>query len=63
MPLTEIGNSDWNWGFDDGMKGVEHRPGKGEDYDNGYARGYETSEKQSANSQWFEDFMKGKVRI
>ena len=62
MPNCE-GNKDYNDGFLDAEKGIPHKGGRGNNYDDGYARGYETGERQSANQQWFENFKNGKVKI
>jgi hypothetical protein len=45
------GNLEWNQGFFDGHNGVPHASGKGEDYDDGYRRGYETAEIESAMTE------------
>lgn len=42
--MTNEGNAMWNQGFMDGYNGVQHVPGKGQDYDDGYARGYATTQ-------------------
>lgn len=44
----------WVDGFFDGYNGVLHQAGKGEDYDNGYSRGYETAQIHDANTLWME---------
>ena len=54
MPITHIGNEDWVAGYFDGYNGKPHESGRGKDYDDGYSRGYETSERESANAQWWE---------
>jgi hypothetical protein len=46
--MNGIGNEMWVQGFSDGYAGIPHVDGKGEDYDDGYSRGYATSETESA---------------
>lgn len=50
--MTHEGNKQWNQGFFDGYEGVPHVDGKGADYDNGYARGYETAQREDAALAW-----------
>ena len=47
-------NKGWVDGFFDGYNGVPHEHGKGEDYDNGYNRGYSTAQVHDANTLWME---------
>jgi hypothetical protein len=51
--MNAIGNIAWNIGFEDAMKGNKCSS-ENADYLNGYSRGYETGERQSANQEWVE---------
>lgn len=51
--MNDLGNLNWITGFKDGMAGNEQASNH-PDYLDGYSRGYETSERQSANQEYFE---------
>ena len=50
--MTNEGNKSWNDGFFDGYDGVPHKADRGADYDDGYARGYETAQREDAALSW-----------
>ena len=65
MPNCEGNKTFVEWflkGQMDCRNGIPHKDLSPE-YTRGYSAQYAAGESQSANQQWFEDFMKGKVKI
>jgi hypothetical protein len=50
--MNSEGNKAFNDGFFDGYNGVPHVDGKGQDYDDGYSRGYATAQQEDAALNW-----------